>query len=88
MDEERFKMIETNGVVIYDESDDYVPGEDYSEDICELEGNEDLNMEYILATERERGAGMLRRKRIDGVISVSVVVCVALYIAILCWMFF
>lgn len=89
MGKDRFEIVEVDGVVIYDESDDYYPGEERSGNgLCELEGNEDLDMEYILSTEQKRNAEMRRKKRIDSLISGAVVASVVLYIALLCWVFF
>ncbi|MDE5607958.1 MAG: hypothetical protein K2I64_03390 [Muribaculaceae bacterium] len=88
MHKKEFEVIEVDGVVVYDESNDYVPGEDFYDELCKLEGNDDLDMEYILSTESLREAEMRRKKRRDGLVSVAVITSIVLYVGVLCWLFF
>ena len=87
MGKQKFKIIEEDGIVIYDERDDYVPGEDRIDVLCELEGNEELNMGYILATEQQRDAEMRWKMCRDRLISIAVITSIVLYVTVLCRIF-
>ncbi len=85
-----FDMIEEDGVVIYDESDDYDPGEDEdvklesSEKDCgfRLLTNEEIfTDEYMRNYARKMDEEMAREKRIQCLISVGMIVGIVLFIA-------
>ncbi len=86
---DKFDKIEEDGVVIYDESDDYDPGED-EENLCEntddgefrlLTNEEIFTDEYMQEYARKMDAQIAKENRYQLLISVCVVVGVILFIA-------
>lgn len=84
----KFDIIEEDGVAIYDESDDYDPGED-QENLREttdegefrlLTNEEIFTDEYIQDYARKMDAQIAKEKRNQRLISVGVVVAVILFI--------
>lgn len=75
MNKEDFRIVEEeDGIVIYDESDDFVPGEDY------IIGDDDLDMDYIREYEKrqakKKGADMRQQRWV----SVGVIAGVIIFI--------
>ncbi len=82
---DKFDIVEEDGVVIYDESDDYDPGED--EDIeggeFRLLSNEEIfTDEYMQEYARKMDTQIAKDKRIDLLVSVGVIVTVIGFIAL------
>ncbi len=86
---DKFDVIEEDGVVIYDESDDYDPGED-EDNPCEntdegefrlLTNEEIFTDEYMQEYARKMDAQIAKEKRYQRLISIGVVVGVILFIA-------
>lgn len=85
MKDKEFEIIEEDGVVIYDESDDYDPGEE--EDIqtepggFRLMSNEEIfTDEYMRNYAKKMDEQIAREKRNQRLISVGVIVAIILYI--------
>lgn len=88
-----FETIEEEGIVVYDESDDYDPGEDEkyaSEDSSfRLMDNEEIfTDEYMREYDRKMEAKKAKEKRVQRLISLSVISGIIIYIAILSLIFF
>lgn len=93
MKEREFEIIEEDGVVIYDESDDYDPGED--EEIhaepggFRLMSNEEIfTDEYMRNYAKKMDEKIAREKRSQCLISVGVIVAIILYIALITYINF
>ncbi len=87
---DRFDMVEKDGVVIYDESDDYDPGEDevVEEGNAEVSGfrlmsnKEIFTDEYMQNYARKMDAEIAKEERTQRLISVGVVAAVVLFIGL------
>lgn len=87
----KFDVIEEDGVVIYDESDDYDAGEDEvtETDKFRLKTNEEIfTDEYMLDYAEKMDAKIAREKRMDHIISASVIIGIVLYIALVVYINF
>lgn len=81
MSKEKFETIEdADGIVFYDESDDYVAGERDNDDI--------FTDEYMQAFSEKMDAQIAREKRNQKIISVGTIVAVLAFIAALTAFFF
>ncbi len=84
MEKDRFKIVEDeDGVIIYDESDDYVPGE---EEI--LDEDNELDTEYILREAKRQEVREAEEKHRQKWISAGVVIAVVAFIAGICFINF
>ena len=88
-----FETIEEDGIVIYDESDDYDPGEDEncaSEDggFRLMDNEEIFSDEYMREYDRKMDAKKTKEKRVQRLISIGVISGIITYTAILCLIFF
>lgn len=92
----KFNMIEEENIVIYDEGDDYDPGED---EIIQSENNEDGSFrlltneeiftdEYMQNYAKKMDKHIAREKRIQRLISVGVVVGIVLFITVVSYINF
>lgn len=82
MTKERFEIIEEDDVVIYDERDDYDPGEDEESEEFHLMTNEEIfTDEYMQAYAAEMDSKIRREKRNDRLISIGVVAGVIVFVA-------
>ncbi len=89
MAKERFEIIEEDDVVIYDESDDYDPGEDDGSEEFRLMTNEEIfTDEYMQAYAEEMDAKIKREKRNDRLVSIGVVAGVITFVAIITYLNF
>ena len=89
----QFDVIEKDGVVIYDESDDYDPGEDETTqseaDGFRLLTNEEIfTDEYMQNYAKKMDAQIDREKRIQRLISVGVIVAVILFVVLISYINF
>lgn len=81
----KFDIVEEDGVVIYDESDDYDPGENEDVEAGEfrlLTNEEIFTDEYMQEYARKMDAQIAKDKRIDLLVSVGVIVSVIGFIAL------
>lgn len=81
----KFDIVEEDGVVIYDESDDYDPGvdEDMEEGLFRLLSNEEIfTDEYMQEYARKMDAQIAKEKRTDRLVSAGVIVSVIGFIAL------
>lgn len=84
MEKDRFKIVEDeDGVIIYDESDDYVPGE---EEI--LDEDNELDTEYILRESKRQEAQEAEEKHRQKWISAGVIIAMVAFIAGICFINF
>lgn len=82
MTKERFEIIEEDDVVIYDERDDYDPGEDEESEEFHLMTNEEIfTDEYMREYAARMDAKIKREKQNDKLISIGVVAGVIVFIA-------
>lgn len=92
----KFEIIEEEDIVIFDESDDYDPGED---EIIQSENNEDGNFrlltneeiftdEYMQNYAKKMDEQIAREERIQRLISVGVIVGIVLFIAVVSYINF
>ena len=89
----QFDVIENDGVLIYDESDDYDPGEDETTqseaDGFRLLTNEEIfTDEYMQNYAKKMDAQIDREKRIQRLISVGVIVAVILFVVLISYINF
>lgn len=91
MAKREFDIIEEDGVILYDESDDYAPGEDepaQTDGEFRLMTNEEIfTDEYMREYDRKMEAKIAREKRTQRLISIGVVSGVIIYTAILTLIF-
>lgn len=83
----KLEVIEEDGIVIYDESDDYDPGEDEgiqseSESFRLMTNEEIFTDEYMQENARKMDEKIAKEKRQQRLISVGVIVTVVLYIGL------
>lgn len=93
MSRKDFNIIEEDGVIIYDESDDYDPGEnDIEHSQCgefHLMTNEEIfTDEYMQEYAERMNAKIRRERRVQRLISIGVIIGVSLYIALLSYIYF
>ena len=80
MGRENFTIIEDeDGIVIYDESDDYVPKESQM-----VDDGDELDMEYLLKHEKQQAAESQKQRWI----SAGVIAGVILFITVVCYINF
>lgn len=82
-----FDIIEEDGVILYDESDDYDPGEDEpnsNDGGFRLMTNEEIfTDEYMREYDRKMEAKIAKEKRTQRLISIGVITGIIFYTAIL-----
>lgn len=84
MAREEFTIIEDkDGIVIYDESDDYVPEENQI-----VDDDDELDMEYILEYEKLHTARVAAENKKQRWVSTGVIVGVILFITAVCYINF
>lgn len=84
MVKEKFEVVEDkDGIVIYDESDDYDPGEEQI-----IDEDDELDIDYILREAKRQEAQAAEEKRKQRWVSAGVIVAVVAFIAGICyWQF-
>ena len=80
---EKFKIIEEDGIVVYDESDDFVPGEEQI-----LDEEDELDTDYLMRETARQEARQAEENRKQRWISAGVIVAVATFISIVCYINF
>lgn len=84
MNKERFKVVEDkNGIVVYDESDDYVPGEEQI-----IDEDDELDIDYILREAKRQEEQEDKEKHQQRRVSVGVIIAVVAFIAGICYINF
>lgn len=90
MGKKDFEIVEEDSIVIYDQSDDYDPGEDEdikTEDGFILPDNEEIfTDEYMQDFAQKMDAKIAREKRTQRLVSICVVICVIAYILMMIWL--
>ncbi len=90
MDNKNFEIVEEDGVVVYDESDDYDPGEDEpikTEGGFRLPENEEIfTDEYMQNFANKMDAKIAREKSSQRLISILVIIGVIAYILLMIWL--
>lgn len=85
-----FEIVEEDGIVIYDQSDDYDPGEDEdikTEDGFILPDNEEIfTDEYMQDFAQKMDAKIAREKRTQRLVSICVVIGIIAYILMMIWL--
>ena len=88
--QKQFHVEEEDGVVIYDESDDYDPGEDEeikTEEGFRLPDNEEIfTDEYMQDFSKKMDTKIALEKRTQRLISVCVIIGVIAYILFMIWL--
>lgn len=88
MHDKSFTIVEEDGIVIYDESDDYDPAEDNISE-SSLKTNEEIfTEEYMMKFSQEMDYKIVREKRNQRLVSISVIFTIILYISLLTYIFF
>ncbi len=83
MEKKRYRIIEEeDGVVIYDESDDYVPEENI------LDEDDELDTDYILRDAKRQEEQEAKEKRQQRLVSSGVIAAVVAFIAIISYINF
>lgn len=83
MTEDQFKIVEDeNGIVIYDESDDYVPEDEI------LDEDDELDTDYILREAKRQVEQETKEKHLQRWISAGVILAVVSFIAGVCYLNF
>lgn len=80
MKTERFKTIEEDGIVIFDESDDLVPGEAQI-----LDEDDELDVEYLLRETARQEEQEAEEKRKHRWVSAGVIAVMVIFIAGVCY---
>lgn len=88
MSEKKFETIEEDGVIIYDESDDYAPDEDDASEFRLMTNEEIFTDEYIRDYAARMDAKIAREKRIHRLISIGVILGIIAYTCFLIAVFF
>ena len=83
MEEVKFKSIEEDGVVVYDESDDFVPGETQI-----LDEEDELDTNYLQRETARQEVLQTEERRRHRYISVGVIAAVVAFIAGVCYIKF
>lgn len=83
MNIEKFKTIEEDGIIIFDESDDFVPGE-----LEVLDEEDELEVEYLLRETARQEEHEAEEKRKQRWIFASVVAVVVSFIAVVSYINF
>ncbi len=90
MDNKDFEIVEEEGVVIYDESDDYDPGEDepiQTDGGFRLPENEEIfTEEYMQDFAEKMDAKIAHEKKTQRLISLCVIIGVIAYILFMIWL--
>lgn len=85
-----FEIVEEDGIVIYDQSDDYDPGEDEdinTDDDFILPDNEEIfTDEYMQDFAQKMDAKIAREKRTQRLVSICVVIGIIAYILMMIWL--
>lgn len=76
MNTDKFKTIEKDGIVVYDESDDFVPGEEQI-----LDEEDELDTDYLLQETARQEARHAEERRRQMYVSVGVIAAVIIFIA-------
>lgn len=89
----QFDVIENDGVVIYDESDDYDPGQNESEqaeegDFSLMTNEEIFTDEYMQNYAKKMDAQIDREKRMQRLISIGVIIAVILFVVLISYINF
>lgn len=79
----KFKTIEEDGIVIFDESDDLDPGE-----VQILDEDDELDIDYLLMETARQEAQQANDSQIQHRVSVGVIVAVVAFIAVICYINF
>ena len=79
MSERKFETIEEDGIIIYDESDDYVPEEDDDSEFLLLTNEEIFTDDYMSNYSDRMDAKITREKRVQRLVSLGVVLAVIAY---------
>lgn len=90
---DKYEVIEEDGIVVFDESDDYDPGEDEENQSgskgFQLKTNEEIfTDEYMHEYARKMDEKIANEKLIQRFISVGVIVAVSLYIGFITFICF
>lgn len=80
---ERFNKIEEDGIVIFDESDDFNPGE-----VQVFDGEDELDVEYLLRETKRQEAQQSEENQKQRWVSVGVIAVVVAFIAGVCYINF
>lgn len=83
MKTDKFRVVEEDGVVILDETDDYVPGE-----IRLTEDDDDLDIDYLINQTRLQEAHKRSERHRQRWVSVGVIITVIAFIAAVCYLNF
>ena len=83
MNADKFKIIEEEGVVIYDESDDFDPEESQI-----LDEEDELDTDYLLRETQRQEARRAEERRRQRCVTVGVIAAVITFIAIMCYINF
>lgn len=83
MSERKFETIEDEGIIVYDESDDFAPEEDDASEFHLITNEEIFTEEYIQDYSAKMDAKIAKEKRNQRLISVGVVLSIILYIGCL-----
>lgn len=85
-----YEILQEDGIVVYDGSDDYDPGEDEdikTEDGFILPNNEEIfTDEYMQEFAQKMDAKIAREKRNQWLVSICVVIGVIVYILMMIWL--
>lgn len=79
MSEKKYETIEEDGIIIYDESDDYVPEEEDDSEFRLLSNEEIFTEEYMHDYAARMDAKIAGEKRIQRLISIGVVLAIIAY---------
>lgn len=88
MNDKSFTMVDENGIVVYDESDDFDPEEENFTE-SPLKSNEEIfTDEYMIEFSQKMDQKIAKEKRTQRLVSVGVILTIILYISLLTYIFF
>lgn len=83
MESDGLKIVEEDGIVIFDASDDYAPGEQQI-----INDDDELDIDYLIKQTRIQEARKRKDQRRQLLVSVILIATVIAYIGIVCYMNF
>ena len=83
MAERKFEILEEDRIIVYDETDDYDPGEEETSEFHLITNEEIFTEEYMQDYSAKMDAKIAREKRTQGLISAGVIIAIVIYVSVM-----